>query len=52
MTMMQIAPTLGVLALLLVVGVGVLVFRNVRVIQQYERGVVYRFGRVQPGVEQ
>jgi regulator of protease activity HflC (stomatin/prohibitin superfamily) len=34
-----------------VVGLGVLwLGRNVRVIRQYERGVVYRFGRVQPGV--
>jgi regulator of protease activity HflC (stomatin/prohibitin superfamily) len=32
-------------------GLGVLwLGRNVRVIRQYERGVVYRFGRVQPGV--
>jgi regulator of protease activity HflC (stomatin/prohibitin superfamily) len=35
---------------LLVVGIGVLVVMSARVINQYERGVVLRFGKVQPGV--
>jgi regulator of protease activity HflC (stomatin/prohibitin superfamily) len=29
-----------------------LAFSNIRVIEQFERGVVFRFGRVQPGVRQ
>ena len=36
-----------------VVGLGVLIAgSNIRVVRQYERGVVYRFGRVQPEVRQ
>ena len=37
-----------------IAGAGVLwmLFTNIRVIKQYERGVVYRFGRVQPKVRE
>ena len=36
-----------------VVGLGMLIAgSNIRVVRQYERGVVYRFGRVQPQVRQ
>jgi regulator of protease activity HflC (stomatin/prohibitin superfamily) len=37
-----------------IAGAGVLwmLFTNIRVIKQYERGVVYRFGRVQPRVRE
>ncbi|OPE52881.1 SPFH domain-containing protein, partial [Mycolicibacterium diernhoferi] len=41
-TMSVLAVAAGLLALL--------VGQNVRVIKQFERGVVYRFGRVQPQV--
>ena len=41
-------------ALAAIAGVGMfwLVVANVRVVKQYERGVVYRFGRVQPRVRE
>ena len=29
-----------------------MLFTNIRVVKQYERGVVYRFGRVQPRVRE
>ena len=43
---MKVAGPLVILVLLLVIGVGWLVISNMRVIKQYERGVIFRFGRV------
>ena len=46
--MITIAAVAGGVALILLWIAGV----NVRVIRQFERGVVYRFGRVQPRVRE
>ena len=43
---------LGGLVVFLVIVVLVLLVMGVRVVQQYEQGVVFRLGRVQPGVRQ
>jgi regulator of protease activity HflC (stomatin/prohibitin superfamily) len=45
-----IVSTLFVLLIIFVITVGVLLIKSARVINQYERGVVYRLGRVLPGV--
>ena len=43
---------LGVLIVLLALVVVVLLLMGLRIVQQYEQGVVFRLGRVQPGVRQ
>ena len=48
--MIHMAGVLGVVGVLLVIGFVVFVIANVRVIKQYERGVIFRFGRVLPNV--
>jgi len=46
--------TIAYMSALGIAGAGVLwmLFTNIRVVKQYERGVVYRFGRVQPRVRE
>jgi regulator of protease activity HflC (stomatin/prohibitin superfamily) len=41
--------TLVVAALVLIAVLGVVTGSSIRIVQQYERGVVFRFGRVRPG---
>jgi regulator of protease activity HflC (stomatin/prohibitin superfamily) len=47
---MEVLSALAGLGLLVTIGVVVVVVMNLRVVKQYERGVVFRFGRVLPHV--
>ena len=44
----MIAAIVAILVVLIVVG-AITVGRSIRVVQQYEQGIVFRFGRLKPG---
>jgi regulator of protease activity HflC (stomatin/prohibitin superfamily) len=47
---MEVLGALGVVGLIVFIALVVLVISNLKVVKQYERGVVFRFGKVLPNV--